>query len=310
MIPRTQAMHSNERCSSVRTFSVFSWNILAPDLEPIQQHSESTKKDDWASDRSPLILQELKSANADILCLQEMQSNCMDRDFVPALQADYEGVRCDNGKNTKMSVPIAVATFWRHEKYSLHCVVHKSRTMITVLRERATPDRYLAVVNVHLEGNPIRVLTRVQQLQSALKTIRNKHDYVNDIVVCGDFNCTPTQSACSSYLLNRHLDGDTEVVENAQTVDCSGIKRHFFDFQPAYPSDLSSRQFFTYSREPGYAAAIDQLWYTCDSVSTVAFRSIFQSKKQRRAILRGSLPNPLGCFRMGRCETQRISCPR
>lgn len=136
-------------------------------------------------ERLPIILKELQSCNSDVQCLQEMQVDCMEEDVLPALEAKYQGIRCDNkGKNKAI---FAVATFWKSNRFTLHQVIHKSRIMISILRN-CRNGQHLAVVNVHQEGHPSQTMKRVLQLQGAIKVLQNCGN-IDAIVVGDDFNC-------------------------------------------------------------------------------------------------------------------------
>mmetsp|Transcript_6760 Transcript_6760/g.9867 ORF Transcript_6760/g.9867 Transcript_6760/m.9867 type:complete len:412 (-) Transcript_6760:79-1314(-) len=263
-------------------FSILSWNILAP-------HLDRNGAMDWSQERLPLILQELQSCNADILCLQEMQQNCMEDDFVPTLK-NYNGIRADGGDNA------SVATFWKMEKYVLQHVWGRNRSLICILKEKTGAKRNLAVVNVHLDEHPERVFTRIQQLQLLMKQLRLHRNEITGIVFCGDFGCPQKQSACTSYLQEGGNKPLESVVENNSFFDVY-LHPHSFRFAPSYSlSELPVSVYFTYGAGKEtlsgcYAAGIDQLWHSETILKPKHLRRTFTSEEQREAILKEGMPS-------------------
>mmetsp|Transcript_2390 Transcript_2390/g.3663 ORF Transcript_2390/g.3663 Transcript_2390/m.3663 type:complete len:377 (+) Transcript_2390:47-1177(+) len=269
MIQRNQAFETENG-----EFSILSWNILAPDFD-----RNGTM--DWSEERLPSILLELQTCNSDILCLQEMQKNSMERDFIPALvkNGNYEGMYCEEND-------VSVATFWKRGKYELQHIVNKNRSMIVILRENTqhnTCARSLAVINVHLDEHPEHVFTRVQQLQSLMKEVRSHQSGITGTVLCGDFGCPQRQSACTSYLKG---DGPLDsVIENNQLFDLTScIHPHSLELAPSYSfAQLPTSLYFTWG--------IDQLWYTPTRLKTKQLRDTYSSDEQRAAILEEGLPS-------------------
>lgn len=175
---------------------VLTWNCLAP--SNVKSDSEVF---DWDNKRFPAIIERLNFSNADIICLQEVDRVCFDADIQPALDAiGYSGVM--QTPNKKNPAPYGVATFFRRDKFELLMDHHRSRTLLTMLKERN--GSCWTIINVHLQADPKRVKDRLCQLQSAFRFAQDwivkmmktsKQNLIDDqnitqfpIVVLGDFN--------------------------------------------------------------------------------------------------------------------------
>ena len=177
------------------SLSVLSWNILAQcyfaeQLRQAPMHYTHVKQEMklWPN-RRKLIVENLISSNADIICLQECEFAAFTSDFLPELAAlGYDG-RSQNDKKSRTADPRhaqGVATLWRTDKYKLVGECHRSRTSVMVLEDAYS--RRLGVVNCHLDGHPSKVVARVKQLQTTLRELQNKHSH-HGLVIAGDFNC-------------------------------------------------------------------------------------------------------------------------
>lgn len=105
---------------------VMCYNVLAPSYAnaSIYPHCPS-----WALDwtyRSNLILQELITFSADVICLQEVEVEQFENLFVPELaKAGYEGIHQPKSRYNTMSdedrrFVDGCAIFWRSSKFQLH----------------------------------------------------------------------------------------------------------------------------------------------------------------------------------------------
>jgi len=354
-------LHDNsEDAIASNTTSVFSWNILADCLfDPTRKHiydhiQPGITPVQW-HERLPMIVDQILEANSDIVCLQEVDFAAFEKDLLPALRRSssegggYDGVLQYTKKRASSRNAQGLATFWKKSLYSLEDVSQRSRTMTVILKQKmdvAGADNiqsttnmmasssselsnnfYLAVVNVHLEGHPLKSVERVKQLQHTLRDLSTKLRAPFDdqncryqgLIICGDFNCELDGSACSHYLMkklvsttcdqqqkqsNKHDKDDnhnkgereTTIIEWGNKIPVSNytsIPPHIFDLRSAYPSkNIDTKKEFTYALIPGCTAAgLDQIWFTPSLLRCVMLRELFPSSWHRDTILKTGLPN-------------------
>ena len=181
--------------------SILTWNCLAdcyfkkhPEID--YAHVIDRDSFDWTL-RFTRLIEVITASGADVVCLQEIMFAAYETDFVPALaKHGYDGCM-QNDRKRGANHPQGVATFWKRSAFCLAGECHRTRAMATVLLDQ--DQRRLALVNCHLEGNPLEAVARVKQLQTTLHELSRKHEH-HALVVCGDFNCALGQSACSAYL--------------------------------------------------------------------------------------------------------------
>jgi len=185
-------------------FACMSWNVLLPNSEdgwwiykyyrnPAEEHTC------WAA-RQQLMSQRLLSANADILCLQELSELSFENDFRFLLDAGYESVLHQKGR-------MRPATFWRAAKWEKVNVLQKDRSLILCIRKKggSNAGTILFVVNVHLSAGP-EADRRLRQMHEALETVAKEAKKMSldvsglPVVVCGDFN-SQGQSAVRELLV-------------------------------------------------------------------------------------------------------------
>ena len=203
IVPRSSKLvvpsSSIESCPTDSDVSIFCWNVLADTflMKNVREYAHIPHEWKVWDRRCPAILDEIESADADIVCLQEVEFKAFDQDFKPKLAAlGYSAaMQSDNKRSQKHSS--GVATFWKRDKFELVVNSSRSRAMTVVLKDQV--HRVLAVCNVHLEGHPMLSTARVKQLQNSLRELAMKHSH-NALVVVGDFNCQMRSSACGAYL--------------------------------------------------------------------------------------------------------------
>jgi len=198
-------------------FTVLSYNVLAQHL--LEEHSYLYKNTDpealeWER-RSRRILREVKDSKADVLCLQEVQSDHFDSFFVPSLKRlGFTGIyKKRTGDKTD-----GCAIFYRTSKFNL---------MDTISVEYCKPDvklldrdniglvalltpkvkspgdaPFICVATTHLLYNPGRHDIKLAQLQLlfaeldhiAFKSSSESCHKYHPVILTGDFNLTPDTS--------------------------------------------------------------------------------------------------------------------
>jgi mRNA deadenylase 3'-5' endonuclease subunit Ccr4 len=340
---------SSSNISNKKQTSIFSWNILAQHLFDSTQHwykyvSPNDPVHKW-SDRWPVIKDEIQSSDGDIICLQEVEFTVFDEDILPSMQSlGYDGI-AQNSKSRSRGHSYGVATFWKKDRFQLRDAMHRSRTMITTLEDignvqisslstdtntdtnintdnnkRDANNEIVAILNCHLEGNPNKSVTRVKQLQSALKTLKNKYSH-HQVIICGDFNCKLGESACSTFLHHGSCPKDVPIVEwgrklpQQQKDELVKIKKHGYNLHSAYPMDLMTKnpsEYITFVNEPRqFSVGLDQIWYHSNNPSpspssstVVGLRHPFHSPEHRNQVIKNGLPSrfhpsdhmPIGCI--------------
>lgn len=172
-------------------FSIGSWNILSPRFENNNYHPYVSAEHRSWSYRKPLLLKRIFDMDVDVLCCQEAANEEM------SLTSELEeaGYRAlvppkDDGGIEK---PV---TFVRRSKFQVVASDYRSRAGLHALRltesEKSKAIKMLLIANVHLQGNPLAVATRRQQLRSALRRLRrlgpSATEAATATVLAGDFN--------------------------------------------------------------------------------------------------------------------------
>lgn len=304
--------------------SIFSWNILAQHLfdgsKPWFEHVPETDPVHEWNDRWPAICEEILSSESDIICLQEVEYDAFEKDILPTMRdVGYDGIIQKNNTRGKNVRGYGVATFWRQDRFQLRDVSHHSRTLMTALEDHYNPNNYvveddkyneiIAVLNCHLEANPMKAVTRVQQLQKPLKELKRKFKH-HQLLICGDLNSQLGQSATSTFLNHgscpKHIPTsewgfalEEHIVEELHTT----IDKHEYDLHSAYPMELGlqeSPEYITYVSGPENATAgIDQIWYHDNRLSNngprrdliVGLKDPFNSFEHRHLVIQYGLPS-------------------
>lgn len=188
-------------------FSVLSYNILLPNHEDgwwifkSYDNNVPMAQRQW-SHRKALLHEQLLSAQADIICLQEASEPTFEEDFAALREAGYD---CVLHKKYRFRN----ATFWHRERFTLTSEHHKDRTLVTTLRHN-TSGRHVHIVNAHLSGGPAPE-RRFRQAFDALDQCRkdaNKLGLATEdaaTILCGDLNSYPGDTALEHLLQGQTL---------------------------------------------------------------------------------------------------------
>ncbi|CDW60769.1 protein angel 2 [Trichuris trichiura] len=217
------------------SFTVCTYNILSQScLESTAELYEKCEKKHltWQH-RSCLLLKELKTLNADIFCLQEVDHNTYSMFDVFFHKRKYKGVykKRTGDKND------GCAVFWNRRKFSLVDSVaveyfipntyvdrdnigllvklrlKHARKSFCLWRRGRKQDHYVIVANTHLLYNPRRGDIKLVQLcqllahlqKMAKRYLENGEPFCDPIVLCGDMNCTPVSPMCT-FLTSGRLE--------------------------------------------------------------------------------------------------------
>jgi endonuclease/exonuclease/phosphatase family metal-dependent hydrolase len=172
-----------------------SWNLLAPVFSHPKKYPWCSEEHlDW-SYRQKLIVAKLQQIDADLVCLQEIQSDHWDG-FLELFEDTYEGIL----QNVTKNHPVTNAILLRKNKFHVLRQESRSRALILVLSSCDNGNNPLYLANVHLQAGMDDDETRIFQLKSLLKRL-NTHSSTEQslpfqvqppVVVVGDFNMLPT----------------------------------------------------------------------------------------------------------------------
>jgi mRNA deadenylase 3'-5' endonuclease subunit Ccr4 len=183
---------------SLSEVSIVSWNVLGPLHGESQKHSYAEQKVVMWSKRRENLLADLRSLNADIMCLQEVSEKALKETFIPGLR--HIGLECSGyapmleqgrhrGKYAHKSVGCAV--FVRTSKLNVlsskrvhlkdffpteNCFSHqfavdvlgKLNPMVMMLVKSKATNQPFVIANTHLFWNPDR--TDIKSTQGYLVT--------------------------------------------------------------------------------------------------------------------------------------------
>ncbi|XP_010243421.1 PREDICTED: carbon catabolite repressor protein 4 homolog 2-like [Nelumbo nucifera] len=220
-------LDSDGRISSAGTFTVLSYNILSDAYATSESYSYCPT---WALSwqyRRQNLLREIVGYRADILCLQEVQSDHYEEFFAPELdkhgyQALYKKKTAEVYNGSPYSID-GCATFFRRDRFShvkkyevefnkaaqsltdavvpsaqkktaLNRLLKDNVALIVVLEAKFIADKrqLFCVANTHVNVHPDLKDVKLWQVHTLLKGLE-KIAVSADIpmIVCGDFNSIP-----------------------------------------------------------------------------------------------------------------------
>ncbi len=162
---------------------VISYNTLAqryvdPYIKTRYKYVTHTECLTWVC-RKSLLMEQIDKTNADIVCLQEVELETFEDDFLEFIyRMNYNYNRHTISKTR--SSPIGNITMWKKNKYNCSNFIQKSCALINTITDTETNESII-IANVHLRvGLYTHEIDRSNQLLSVLKL---KPD-----IICGDFN--------------------------------------------------------------------------------------------------------------------------
>ncbi|EFC41630.1 endonuclease/exonuclease/phosphatase family member [Naegleria gruberi] len=255
-------------------FSVYSQNLLAgywTDLdryyfveEPKEEHYE------W-SGRVKKLLRDFTIHQPDILCLQEVELACFEKDVLEPLQKVDESYRGVAQKKLG-DFPVGVGCIFKESVFELVEVFERSSVIILVLKFKAN-DTLIYVSSCHLMGDPRKPQTRINQLKSYFKHLKNyQKGKDHPVIVAGDFNTEPN-SATYDYVVNGFLKGKSE--ENDVIATDTDIK-HTFKLKSAY-KEINGKEPEMTLRTINSSLTCDYLFYTNESLKLNNVMSLYEN---------------------------------
>ncbi|KAJ7959013.1 Carbon catabolite repressor 4-like protein [Quillaja saponaria] len=262
--------------SSNDTLRILSYNILA-DLYTSGKYESYCPS--WAlvwEYRRQNLLQEIIKYNADILCLQEVQSNHFDNFLKPELtKLGYSVLftKRDHLVYAGEYITDGCATFYRRDRFKAIRVCELEFAKMASRVVNALEPGLQSVVNIDLR----KVAALVDELENIIAQLQIP------LLVCGDFNSLPLSDP-HKFIVTGRLD-----LYEESTDDPYGIYQHLKLHHPtsltsAYasfclPDAVEGRQvrnFDPSTREPLFthfspeaSRTLDYIFYTADSLKVV-----------------------------------------
>jgi len=237
----TTTTNDGYEADALYTVRLVSWNLLAPlYATPLKYPSSSSRHLEW-NFRQNLIVQQLKLLEADILCLQEVQT-----DLWPELQRELEmlGYTQVCVQNVTRNHPVTIVTLLRDGIGTFGAVESRSRALITAIElnhhdhnNNNNQETALFLANVHLEAGMkeddnetrfFQIRSLLNRLQTHIQAEKEKHteiysnnmdDKVGDypLILVGDFNML-RDNPIHRLLINGNLpEKEMEELSNLRT---------------------------------------------------------------------------------------------
>ncbi|MFT5681847.1 MAG: endonuclease/exonuclease/phosphatase family metal-dependent hydrolase [Myxococcota bacterium] len=240
LAPATVPLH--ESAEVLGGISLISYNVLLPNSADgwwVFKYYDAEVPDSariWPH-RQGLLSATLLGAMADIVCIQEARGETFTDDFGFMAEAGYDA-------EIHRKYMLRPATFWRRDAFTRIHTSHKDKVLITVLRSVAEPNRVISVLNGHLTAAPQperrfrQVFDALDQLRKDLKRLEIPAEQAA-VVVCGDFNAAPGDSATHHLLSGGTIDADFREPAWPERSLSSKPRRHIFaPFTEAYQHTL------------------------------------------------------------------------
>ncbi|KAG8227950.1 hypothetical protein J437_LFUL008756 [Ladona fulva] len=230
---------SGPQSSDKLCFTIMSYNVLSQDLlenHPHLYYDHDPNVLSWEY-RSERLLEEIKCAAPDILCLQEVQKSHLESFYQPRLrELGYEGIY----KKRTGNKPDGVAIYFKSSTFKLveHLSVEFMQPILPVLNrdnvaliarlssQKSPTLPHLCIATTHLLYNPRRIDVKLAQIQLLLAEIERMAFYKQGsppsyypVILTGDFNVTPKSSVYR--LITAGNLWDTDVTD--EMIDVLGI---------------------------------------------------------------------------------------
>lgn len=183
-------------------FTLSSFNILLPNswdgwwVYKYYDPSVAEAHRAWPH-REKLLTNYIEALRPDIFCAQEACAETFEENFAFMAKSGY-------GVELHRKFRFRTATFWRQDRFELVEAKHKNRVLVTVLRSKRGSQRTIYLANCHLTAGPSPD-KRLREIFEAIDQIRKESARRSEprpsIVLCGDFNATPNDTAVRRLLL-------------------------------------------------------------------------------------------------------------
>eukprot|EP00210_Caulerpa_lentillifera_P002961 g2827.t1 len=255
-------------------FKVLQWNVLADGLAQNGNFTNVPSEVLEWNRRWPLILSEIQEADADVICLQEV--NKYDDFFRPALEkAGYQSYYLPklNSPATKYGAPRdGCAVFYKSSRFQLKqeplgkayisrdgSLMNQGFIILSLVDSTQNREFILATTHLKAKNGIEEEETRIHQVNQLLNELNElrSESYTNGstipVIVCGDFNAEP--NAESVHIMRKNYPFNFV---------------NLWDFKTNTPDEKSVITTFKW-RDCGLAKrVIDYVWFTtCDELELI-----------------------------------------
>ncbi|XP_034941904.1 protein angel isoform X2 [Chelonus insularis] len=218
---------------------ILSYNILAQNL--LETHSYLYRYHhpgalDW-NIRKPLIQKEILEAEANVICIQEMQLEHLKDFLIPFIEKEYDYLYKKRTNNTKDGLLLLYKPKELQIENYVYVEYHQTSTdilnrdnvgIVVKFSLKESPNTFFVISTTHLLYNPKRNDVRLAQTQILFSEIERIAFIENTesgpsyypIIVCGDFNLQPFTG-----VYNFITKGSFHYVGKGQTLENRGFMR-------------------------------------------------------------------------------------
>ena len=287
-------------CQNEEEFSIVSYNMLAPYYAGLAYqgnwHEQQQFLEEDRRDRIPQAVKLIKSTNADIICLQEVEGRLPEyehrlRELLNNSSGDGDDQHNQQTSYEMVWYPllpqrtgdiVGLCVVWKSNKFQLTHSHGFKRGMICQLQDIRNGNggddngALINIANVHLPAKPSNILGRLHTISRTIQKLDNlettsssqNESTLNGLmIVCGDFN-GDHNSAAAKLLQQGYINYGTILDRNYRSKLTKAIAakmRHYYPFQDVYGLEQGRiRQqcapvtVSLKGREPG---CMDQLFY-------------------------------------------------
>jgi len=211
------------------TFRVVTYNILADAYISTNRYDHVPPKALEASHRHPLLMETIRTFDADVYCLQEVEPHIFEK-LQTTLGEDYSSIY-----EQKPNRPDGCAVFYKNNVFTcldskvLHYKSHSSRdNQLALIAHLSDGEQTYAVVSTHLRWQPPRTNRRDHVGRLQLLELLNRREELAPEgahwLIAGDFNAI-SESVVLQAALERHFELSCRTQRPWDTCNINGRRR-------------------------------------------------------------------------------------
>ena len=233
--------------------SVVSLNILAPSYHwlGLEKDEKDVQVAHDRGHRVPMAINMAKQANADIICLQEVEGGSNEQLLKELLEepcenhAGYDSHFWSALHPNRKGDVVGLCVAWRSGKHNLISPDCFRRGMVVQLEEIETGATF-CIGNVHLPAKPAAIQGRLKAISTTIKSMescespRRLSALDGTVIIAGDFNCD--QKSVTAKLLETGVAPYGTLTDRNYkakvTKDAAFGMKHNFRFKDIYANKL------------------------------------------------------------------------